>query len=222
MVKGNGLLSATNALAVDGRASVELYAPTEDELTAGAATSKVIAHYRAGVVTVDSAPVAVNFTVPTQGAPEIAAYASPDRVLAGGSTPITLVVDARRLSTPTVSLSVDAGAPIAVPATLTLADPGDGLLHGELPIDAASAPADVVVHVSADGAHGVDVVLHFIAPGAAAFDLTGTFAEVSYGVMEIGGLGPLLDPASQCVVSPTFSLVTITQTDKHLHVTSTM
>src|SRR5207302_1158834 len=81
-----------------------LHAPTEDELTSGAATSKVVAHYAAGAVKVDSPPVAVHFTVPTLGAPEIAAYASPDRVLAGGASPITLVVDARRLSSPSVSL----------------------------------------------------------------------------------------------------------------------
>jgi hypothetical protein len=214
-VRGIGLLSATNASVDDGGiAAVDLFAPFEDELTDDVMTSTVSAS-----ILVDGALLSssaqVSFGTPTEGAPVLDAHAEPDRVVAGSADAITIVVDGRRLTDRVVSVSADSTA-LALPESIEL----DDALHGELVVAAPSAPMDVRVTLSVAGAEPVHVELHFIAPDAPAFDLSGTFAEVSYGVVKIGDLA-FLDPDPQCVVAPTLLLVEIEQQGAHLTLTST-
>ncbi|HEY4220547.1 MAG TPA: hypothetical protein VGO62_04375, partial [Myxococcota bacterium] len=196
-VEGVGLLKETNVEVINGGASVDLYAPFESELGAQAAVSSTVVATMQKGADVLTARIGVGFTVPIDGAPSLSAHADPDRVVAGGTDPITLVVDGRRLASGDVTLRADSTA-VTVPPTLTLAATSTGVFHGELAIDPAAAPADVNITISAPGADDVVVALHFVASDAPAYDLTGTFAEVQYGVVEIGGL-IFLSPDPQCV-----------------------
>jgi hypothetical protein len=213
-VAGVGMLASTNAAVEAGVARVELYAPFEDELgPSSSVTSRVTA--TASFDPALLATVDVEFTAPTDGAPALDARAEPDHVVAGSGESITIVVDGRRLASNEVTVSTTPPGVIDVPATLTL----DAALHGELTVPAPSSPLDATVRIAAEGA-SVDVVLHFVAPDAPLFDVSGTFAEVQYGVVEIGGL-IFLDPDPQCVIAPTLLLARITQTDRHVRIETT-
>lgn len=207
---GPGLLSATNVALVDGVASVSLYAPFEEELAAAGAVETTVT----ATIAVDGIALTgtqlVTFTLPTSGQPVLLVRAEPDRVPANGDTPITVVVDGRRLSGSTVALSTS-GPLGGLPSSLELVDTGDGLSHGELVIPPNVEPGEVTLTLRAEGAAPVDIVLRFTAEGEAAFDLNGTFAQVSYGVIEIGNL-VFLNPDPQCVIAPTLSLVVVEQT----------
>lgn len=209
---GAALLSATTASAQNGVATVSLYSPLEEQLaTEGPTTATVTASVNVNDVLVTSQEITVTYTLPEGGVPTLLAYATPDRVLAGGPDPIRVVVDGRRLETLTVALSSDAALE-GLPTTLQMTDLGAGLSHGELVIPAAGmAPGVVTLTLRGEGAVPVDVELRFIEEGEAAFDLNGTFAEVAYGTIEIGGL-IFLNPDPQCVIAPTFSVVTVEQT----------
>lgn len=211
-VAGPALLAQTAAAAQNGVASVSLYSPLEEQLsTEGATTSSVTAHVTVDGVLVSSQPVVVTYTLPEGGVPTLLAYASPDRVLASGPDPIRVIVDGRRLTSSSVALSSDAALD-GLPSTLEMTDIGAGMSHGELTIPAAAmSPGTVTLTLRGEGAAAVDVALHFIEEGEAAFDMTGTYAEVAYGVIEIGGL-IFLNPDPQCVIAPTFSVITVEQT----------
>ncbi len=214
-LSGVGLLGATNVGADNGVAAVTVWAPFEDELSAQASfTSKVTASVTDNDAVVPQS-VDLTFTVPETGAPVLNVRASPDRVVAGGADVITLVIDGRRLTDGDVTLSADSPA-VALPASVTLDDQGGGLFHGEVTVPAPADPVDVTVSVAGEGgAVSATAVLHFIAADAPAFDLTGTFAQVSYGAVRIGDL-IFLDPDPQCVVAPSYSLVHLTQTGNHV------
>jgi hypothetical protein len=213
-VDGVGLLAETNAKLIDGRATASIWAPFESDLgNAASATAKITA--TASWNPALTATTSVVFTIPDTGAPELSAHATPDRVVAGGPDPITIVVDGRRLSSSTVTLTASPTGVVQVPPTLTL----DASGHGSIAIDPPANPADVTVDLS-DGVATANVVLHFIANDAPAFDLSGTFAEVQYGVVEIGGL-VFLSPDPQCVIAPTLLLTKFVQTGTHVTITTT-
>jgi hypothetical protein len=211
-VLGAALLSATTAAATNGVATVSLYAPLEEQLaTDGPTTATVKATVNLNGVLVSSQDVVITYTLPEGGVPTLLAYAAPDRVLAGGTDPIRVIVDGRRLTSNTVALSAN-GALQDLPTSLEMTDLGAGMSHGELTIPAAAMqPGVVTLTLRAEGAVPVDVELRFLEEGEAAFDLNGTFAEVAYGTVEIGNL-IFLNPNPQCVIAPTFSLVTVEQT----------
>lgn len=211
-IAGPGLLGASHALVVDGAATVALFAPLENELGAQASVATTVtATLTSGAALLTSAQV-ITFTLPTTGAPRLSARAEPDRVLAGGGEPIRVLVDGFRLVSASVSLSTS-GALGGLPSSLILDDAGGGLSHGELVIPPAATPGSVSLTLTAEGVAPVTLELRFIAEGEAAFDLNGTFAQVSYSVVEIGNL-IFLNPDPQCLVAPTLSLVTIEQTEE--------
>lgn len=214
-IAGPGLLSATQARVIDGVASAEIYAPFEDELTAGASGATVTA-----TSVVDELPVIgsaeLEFTVPSGGAPVLLARAMPDRVRAGGDEPITLVIEGRRLTDATVALASDGNA-VELPQSLTLEQEG-ALFHGELQVLPPAEPATVEVTVTGGGAPPAVIALRFIGEDEASFDVNGTFAQVSYSVVEIGGL-VFLDPDPQCAVASSVALVHVEQ--QGLQVTTT-
>lgn len=211
-VLGAALLSATTAAAVNNVATVNVYAPLEEQLaTEGPTTATVKATVNVNGVLASSNDIVIAYTLPEGGVPTLLAFATPDRVLAGGADPIRVIVDGRRLASTTVALSSD-GALDDLPTSLEMTDLGAGMSHGELVIPAAAmAPGTVKLTLRGEGAAPVDVELRFIEEGEAAFDLNGTFAEAAYGVVEIGGL-IFLNPDPQCVIAPTFSIVTVEQT----------
>lgn len=204
---GPGLLSATHARVQDGVATAEIFAPFESELTAGTAGATVTAS-----AIVDELPVVgsaeLSFTIPTGGPPVLLARATPDRVRAGSGEPIVLVIEGRRLTDAVVALAADSAA-IELPQSITLTQDG-ALFHAEIEVLPPAEPTVVEVTVSGGGAPPVVIALHFIGDDDAAFDVTGTFAQVSYSVVEIGGL-IFLDPDPQCVVAPSFGLVRVEQ-----------
>ncbi len=216
-IDGPGLLTKTNAAVEQGVATVELYAPFESDL-GGAATVTSTVHATASFDGAATADATVSFTVPTDGAPALSARAEPDRVTAGGDDVIRLVVDGRRLSSAAVTLSAAPAGVVSLPASITLDETEPAFFHGTLDVAAPASPADVTVHLSAAGA-AADAVLHFVAPDAPQFDLSGTFAEVQYGVVKIGDL-IFLDPDPQCVIAPTLLLSRIVQTGRHLEISS--
>ena len=204
---GPGLLSSTQVPVRAGRAEVDVYAPFEAELSAGDVASTLTARTQVGELAI-SGSVSLGFTVPTTGAPLLTARPMPDRVRAGSAEPMVLVIDGRRLTDGVVTLSSD--PPLAaLPSSLELQRSG-AAFHGELEIPAPAEPTTVRVEIAGGGAAPVVAELHFIGEDDAAFDLGGTFAQVSYSVMEIGGLF-FLDPDPQCLVAPTLSLVRQTQ-----------
>lgn len=204
---GPGLLSSTQVRVQDGQAEVDLYAPFEEELTAAVASATLSARAVALPEPV-VASAAVDFTIPTGGAPVLRVRATPDRVRAGGAQPITLVVEGRRLTDATVALAVDNPA-IVLPQTVTLEADG-ALLHGQLELPTPAEPTTVTVTVTGGGAPPASVTLRYTGEGEADYDVTGTFAQISYSVVEIGGL-VFLDPDPQCVVAPSLSLVRVEQ-----------
>lgn len=212
---GPGLLSTTQVRAAGGEATVEVWAPFEDDLTAGAGTATLTARTLIDAVPLEaSAPLA--FTMPTGGAPALRLRASPDRVRAGGTDPITLIIEGRRLGDTTVTLTADSDV-IELPALVALT--GDGpLATAEVLIAAPSVPAEVTVTVNGGGAPPASATLRFVAEGEATFDLNGTFAQASYGVMQLGGLF-FLDPNPQCLVAKSYSLVRMTHQGSDLTMT---
>ena len=217
---GIGLLSATTARAVDGVATVSLIAPFESELVGASATTTVTAS-----VTVDeqivSAAVDVEFVFPTTGAPVLRARTEPDRVVAGSGESITVIVRGQRLAgttgatSVTATLSADSDV-VDVPESVELLPADAAPFYAEVTVRAPEEAANVVVTIEAGGAV-LDVTLRFVAAGAPAFDLTGSFAQLTHGTVEIGDF-PLLDGDNQCVIATTVNLVTIVQDGAHLTV----
>lgn len=204
---GPGLLSSTQVPVSAGRAEVDVYAPFEAELSAGDVASTLTARAQVDELAI-SGSVSLGFTVPTTGAPLLSARPVPDRVRAGSAEPMVLLIDGRRLTDGVVTLSADPPLP-ELPATLELQQNG-AAFHAEIEIPAPAEPTTVRVEIAGGGAAPVEAVLHFIGEDDAAFDVSGTFAQVSYSVMKIGGLF-FLDPDPQCLVAPTLSLLRQTQ-----------
>ncbi len=217
---GPGLLSSTQVRVQDGVAAAAVFAPFESELSAGAAAGAVSATVSATVL-VDAQPVsasaAIEFTVPEDGAPVLLARATPDRVRAGSADRITLVIEGRRLTDAVVALDDDSDA-VELPQSLPLEQRG-ALFVGEVTIAAPPTPATVEVRVSGGGAPPAVVALRFFGDGEAGFDLNGTFAQVSYSVVEIGGL-IFLNPDPQCVQAPSLALVRVEQSGMDLITTA--
>ncbi len=213
---GPGLLSSTQVRVDDGVAAVDIFAPFEEELSAGAAVATITA-----TTIVEELPVAVDaaleFTIPEDGAPRLLARATPDRVRAGSAEPMLLVIEGRRLTDAVVALDDDNDA-VELPQTLRLEQRG-AVFIGELSITPPAEPATVEVRVSGGGAPPAVVTLRFYGDGEASFDLNGTFAQVSYSVVEIGGL-IFLNPDPQCVQAPSLSLVRVEQAGMEMTTTA--
>ena len=167
---GPGLLSSTQVRVADGMAAVDIYAPFESELAGGAAAATVTARALADPLPV-AATADLSFTIPTGGAPVLLARASPDRVRAGGTEPITLVIEGRRLTDATVALT-GAGSAVTLPQSMTLVQAG-ALFQGQLEIAPPAEPASVEVTVTGGGAPPVSITLRFIGEGEADFDVSG-------------------------------------------------
>jgi hypothetical protein len=194
-VQGPGLLAETHAAVVDGIATAAIWAPFEEELTSPSVTSTATASLVVDATRIeDSLPI--TWVVPTEGAPALDVRTEPDFVVAGSGEAMTIVVDGRRLASRTVALETDAVA-VDVPDALEL----DDALHGELVVNAPAEPAEVLVRLRAEGVEPVEIVLPFVAEDGPRFDLDGTFARVTFGVVEVGGL-IFLDPDPQCSWPP--------------------
>lgn len=209
---GVGLLSRTRVALQAGVAEAVVYAPFEGDLSGVEAAATVRASFTAGDQLLRAEQELV-FTVPTEGAPVLTAYAAPDRVVAGSGESVRLVIEGRRLVDATVQLTVTP-ALAGLPPSVELSDAGDGL-RAEVDVVAPAAPGVYDVTIAADGVAPVHVELHFIADDAPRFDLNGTFAQVGFGVVRVGGL-IFLDPDPQCVVAPTIGLVRVTQDGTHV------
>jgi hypothetical protein len=105
---------------------------------------------------------------------------------------------------PTIAVS---GTPLALPAEVTLTGTGS-TLTAEIEIATPSEPADIEIIVSGGGAADESVTAHFTADGAPAFDIGGTFAQVSFGRKRISNYD-LLKNDPDCVAADAISLVTI-------------
>ena len=90
---------------------------------------------------------------------------------------------------------------------------------GQIEIAPPATPASVEVRVSGGGAPPVVVPVRFFGEGEASFDVNGTFAQVSYSVVQIGGL-IFLNPDPQCVQAPSLALVHVEQVGMELTTTA--
>jgi hypothetical protein len=210
----SGMLAATVAPVVAGEAVVELWAPMEEELELkGIVTSEVTA-----TVIVEGAPIAstttVDFTFPTEGPARIEALTTPDRVLAGGAEPMTLKIDGVRLSAAELTITAET---LSINETIAVDASAGPIFHHELTINAPATPGRVPVTIRAGNVtKTIDLV--FIGEGDPKFDLTGTFAQVSYS--HVTAKAFFLEGDQQTVVAPTFSLVNVTQDGAHLKMES--
>ncbi len=212
-MSGVGLLATTSLLTDRGSAAAAVIAPLEEELVGSSFTSTLVAR-----AIIDEQPVEataeLTFVVPTTGAPILRAFAEGgrDRVVAGSGDSIAIVVEGVRVASSELVFEVDNDV-VTAPAATALVDG-----RAVVAIRAPAEPANVTLTVRA-GELSTTVVLRFIAEGAATFDLTGTFAQITYGVTQIDDFF-LLDGAPQCTVAASLALVRIVQDGAHLEVTT--
>lgn len=215
---GPGVLSASQVQAVDGVASIVVFAPRENEIEGeigGAAVFTAETITQQGAV---KGSVNVDFTHPTVGAPVLRLSGPTTAIDAGSGTESTLTLLGFRLTDRVVHLSASA-AGITLPETVELDDNGDGSFSKELTVVAPAEPVTIVVTATI-GDVSDTTSLRYIGAGESRFDLSGDFAQLTWGTVELSEFEPFI-PGTACVIAKTINLVHVEQAGETLHVTST-
>jgi hypothetical protein len=114
---------------------------------------------------------------------------------------------------PGTEVSIVTSLDVGAPPSVTLGDDSTA----EVVIDGRPEPVSFDLTASADGVAPSSIPLAFLAEDAPSYDLTGTFAQIAYGVVEVSGTG--INPSPQTVSAPTISKVTIVQDESGFDVT---
>jgi hypothetical protein len=207
-----GLLTQTVVAFENGRATVTYVPPTEEAV--GNSERFELAVDAAVVLEEGTTELRAKATLvlvpPTEGVPPRIVLASEEpRVPADGATPIGVHLVGRRMNpgdVVTITTSVDVG----LPQTVTL----DDALAADLELAPRTEPLDVVITASAAGVPDESITVGFKSDDAPLYNLTGTWAQISYGVVRIEGVG--ISPSPQVVSAPTIQKVTIEQTDTEI------
>lgn len=213
-VGSGGVLSANNVQAVDGSASVRLFAPFEFQVD-GDVDALITGSVVVGEVTAaDEVHVGLRF--PTDGTARLSAHGDPDRVPAGHGAVMKLIIEGTRLTSLEATLSTD-NDEIVLPPTVTLTQ--DGVRYvGSVDVVAPAHAAVVAVDITV-GTTTTTAMLTFIGEDEAAFDLNGDFVEVVHGATLISDFW-LLDGDNQCAVATSVSVVHMRQTGTEVEVTT--
>lgn len=219
---GPGLLATASVQAVDGVATATVFAPVEADLETEIGGNAV---FHAEITSSEgllSDDVAVHFTHPTQGPPVLRITGQPHSVLAGSGGTVQLQLRGRRLDERAdavdVVLTSDSAA-FVVPERVTLTKNADDEFVFDLDVAVPADPASVTV-VARLGDVSDDTSLRFTAEGESLLQLTGDYAQLSWGTVLLSDFA-FLEHATECVVAKTVNLVHVEQDGDTLHVTST-
>ena len=219
---GPGLLANASVQAKGGTATTTVFAPTEADLETEIGGDAV---FHAEVITNEgllTADAPVRFTHPTEGPPVLRLTGQPRSVLAGAGGTVQLQLRGRRLDDTASSVDVAIAsdtASFAVPAHVTMTKTADGEFVFDLDVAVPADPATVNVTASL-GDVSDDTQLRFTAEGESLLQLTGDFAQLSWGTVLLSDFS-FLEHNTECVIAKTVNLVHVEQEGDTLHVTNT-